>query len=58
VVGLRILGAIFFMRKFKIKSPLGKELIVTAENIFHACQKAVEIENYKFSNVEYLKLNK
>jgi hypothetical protein len=58
VVGLRILGAILFMCKFKIKSPSGKELIVTAESIFHACQKAVEIESYKFSNVEYLKLNK
>jgi hypothetical protein len=48
----------FFMKLFKIKSPSGVTLTIYAESIFHACQIAVQNEGYKFTNVEYLKLNK
>lgn len=46
------------MKQFKIKSPSGKTLLIIAETIYHACQLAVQNENYKFSNTQYLKLNK
>jgi hypothetical protein len=46
------------MKKFKIKSPSGKMLLIIAETIYHACEKAVQLESYKFNNTEYLKLNK
>lgn len=48
----------FFMKLYEIKSPSGVTLKVYAESIFHACQIALQNEGYKFSNVEYLKLNK
>ena len=46
------------MKEYKIKSPTGKALIVIAETIYHAVQKVVELENYKYSNIDYLKINK
>jgi hypothetical protein len=46
------------MKLFKIKSPSGKTIQILAETIYHACQLAVQNENYQFTNVEYLKLNK
>jgi len=59
VRGLGVLEVSFlFMELFKIKSPSGKEMRIWASTIYHACQLAVHNEGYKFSNVEYLKLNK
>lgn len=46
------------MKEYKIKSPNGKNFIIMGETIYHAVQKAVEVENYKYSNIDYLKINK
>lgn len=46
------------MNQYKIKSPSGKVFKLTADSIYHAVQKAVELESYKYSNFEYLKINK
>lgn len=46
------------MKKYKIKSPNGKEYNVNAISIYSAIQKIVEIEDYNFSNIDYLKINK
>lgn len=45
-------------RPYKIKSPSGKTLEVTAESIYDACEKAKIRELSKYSNAQYLKLNK
>jgi len=45
------------MTSFNILSPNGSRFIILATTIFEACQKAVEKEGYKFSNIDYLKLN-
>lgn len=45
------------MISFNILSPSGKRFIILASTIFEAVQKTVEKEGYKFSNIDYLKLN-
>jgi hypothetical protein len=45
-------------RPFKIKSPSGKTIEVTAETIYEACEIARRKETWAYSNAEYLKLNK
>lgn len=46
------------MKKYFIKSPTGRKFNVIAETIYHAVQKIVDYEGYKFSNIDYLKINK
>jgi len=46
------------MKLFKIKSPSGKSFTIIAESIYHAVSKVVGIEEGKYSNIDYLKLNK
>lgn len=43
---------------FKIKSPSGKVFIICADSIYHAVSKVVNMEGWKYSNIEYLNLNK
>jgi hypothetical protein len=38
---------------FIVTSPSGKQAIFSAETFYHAIQKMVEKEGYKYSNVEY-----
>jgi hypothetical protein len=46
------------MKEYQIKSPSKRVFIVFAETIYHACNIVRSSENYQFSNVKYLKLNK
>lgn len=46
------------MKKFLLKSPSGRKFNVTAETIYHAVSKLVHFENWQFSNIDYLKINK
>lgn len=46
------------MKQYEIKSPSGKIISIYAETIYHACDKAVYEENFKYKNADYLKLNK
>ena len=46
------------MNQYNIKSPSGKTFKLNADSIYHAVQIAVELESYKYSNIEYLKINK
>lgn len=46
------------MNLFKIKSPSGKTFSVLADSIYHAVSKVVNIEGWKYSNIDYLNLNK
>jgi hypothetical protein len=46
------------MKKYFIKSPTGRKFNVIADSIYHAVQKIVDYEGYKFSNIDYLKINK
>ena len=46
------------MKQYAIKSPSGKIISVYAETIYHACDKAVFEEGFKYKNADYLKLNK
>lgn len=43
---------------FKIKSPSGKTFSVLADSIYHAVSKVVNIEGWKYSNIDYLNINK
>lgn len=43
---------------FKIKSPSGKVFSIYADSIYHAVSKVVNMEGWKYSNIEYLKLSK
>lgn len=51
-------GGFFIMKQFVIKSPTGNKLMIQAYDIFHACNMAVLIENFVFTNQDYLHLNK
>lgn len=42
---------------FKIKSPSGKTFSVLADSIYHAVSKVVSMEDWKYSNIDYLKIN-
>jgi|688.fasta_scaffold02834_30 hypothetical protein len=44
------------MKKYKIKSPSNKIFEVLADSIYHAIQICVSAENYKYSNINYIKL--
>lgn len=46
------------MNLYRIKSPSGKKYSVIASSIYHAVQIIVDKEEHKYSNVEYLKINK
>lgn len=46
------------MRPYKIKSPSGKTIEVYALSIYHAVELAKTKEGGKYSNAQYLKLNK
>lgn len=46
------------MKSFRIISPSGKTFTVLAETIYHAVSKVVNLEDWKYSNIDYLKLNK
>lgn len=46
------------MNLYQIKSPSGKTFSVIATSIYHAIQIIVDKEEYKYSNVEYLNINK
>lgn len=46
------------MKQFKIKSPSNKTFILTADSFFHAVQMVVQIESFKYSNIDYIKINK
>jgi hypothetical protein len=41
----------------EIKSPSGEVLKIIADSVFHACDIAVRLENFRYSNSDYLKLN-
>lgn len=43
---------------FKIKSPSGKVFQIYAESIYHAVSKVVNMEGWKYSNIDYLNLSK
>jgi len=45
------------MKRFNVKSPSGCNYIVIAESMYHAVQKIVFHEGYKYSNSDYLKLS-
>lgn len=45
-------------RPYKIKSPSGKTIEVTAETIYEACEIAKIRELSRYTNAQYLKLNK
>jgi hypothetical protein len=45
------------MKIYLIKSPSGQNLSILADSLYHAVQIAVGRECYKYSNVDYLKLN-
>jgi len=46
------------MNLYQIKSPSGKTYSVIASSIYHAVQIIVDKEEHKYSNGEYLKINK
>lgn len=46
------------MKTFFLKSPSGRKFNVTAETIYHAVSKLVHYEGWKYSNIDYLKINK
>lgn len=46
------------MKTFNLKSPNGKVFNINAETIYHAVNKLMAYENYKYQNYEYLKINK
>jgi hypothetical protein len=45
------------MERYIIKSPSGKTFTVVADSIYHAVSKVVNIEGWKYSNIDYLKIN-
>lgn len=45
-------------KRFNVISPItGTNNIVSADSIYEAIQKVVELDNYVLSNVEYFKVN-
>jgi hypothetical protein len=46
------------MKYYNIKSPSGKIFNIYADSIYHAVSKVVNIEGWKYSNIDYLNLNK
>ena len=46
------------MSVFIIKSLSGRSIIVDAESIHHAIQKAMREEDFKYNETDYGKLNK
>ena len=46
------------MKTFNLKSPNGKLFNINGETIYHAVNKLMAYENYKYKNYEYLKINK
>jgi hypothetical protein len=45
------------MRTYAIKSPNGQILRVSAHSYYHAIQLAVILDDWKFTNADYFKLN-
>lgn len=46
------------MKYYKVTSPSGKVFSIYAESIYHAVSKVVNMEGWKYSNIEYLNLSK
>jgi hypothetical protein len=46
------------MKSYKIKSPSGRFFTVLAETIFEAVERVCIKESYKYSNAQYLKINR
>jgi hypothetical protein len=45
------------MKGYKIISPSGQTLYVSAHSYYHAIQLAVIMEDWQFTNADYFKLN-